>query len=226
MRRDHHVCPRLCILSSAADRRTGSAARVARDVRLARTRRCWRSDDLRSEREGDAAARRKLCRSHTQRREALRSTGRAADQVRIGHQPEGRKGARHHNAADRHGSRRHGDRIGLGLEKGRLNGPKRRNCQNLVRKRTALREMIRCVFCAMMQPVRPGNAVPSGVWGILLMRPWWWACALAAVLTCSGTYLLFDRSLTPDRPLGAIDAPAPLSLMESPDQPLAYKDQA
>jgi hypothetical protein len=58
------------------------------------------------------------------------------------------------------------------------------------------------------------------------MRPWWWACALAAVLTCSGTYLLFDRSLTPDRPLGAIDAPAPPSLIESPDQPLAYKDQA
>jgi hypothetical protein len=58
------------------------------------------------------------------------------------------------------------------------------------------------------------------------MRPWWWACALGAVLTCSATYLLFNQSLMPERPLAASDAPALPSLTQNPDQTFADKYQA
>ena len=43
---------------------------------------------------------RHLCRTHPQGREAGRPAGRAADQVRAGHQPQDRQGARPHHAAD------------------------------------------------------------------------------------------------------------------------------
>jgi hypothetical protein len=58
------------------------------------------------------------------------------------------------------------------------------------------------------------------------MRLWWWAYALVPVLTFSITYLLFDRSLTPDRPLAVIAAPAQPSLTQISEQPVTDKDQA
>jgi hypothetical protein len=59
-----------------------------------------------------------------------------------------------------------------------------------------------------------------------MMRPWWWACALAAVLTCSVTYLLLNQSFIPDRPLVASDESVRPSLDQNPDRPVADKDQA
>ena len=58
------------------------------------------------------------------------------------------------------------------------------------------------------------------------MRSWWWAYALVPVLTFSVTYLLFDRSSTPDRPLAASDASLRLSLTQTSDRPVADKDGA
>src|SRR5438045_2517282 len=58
------------------------------------------------------------------------------------------------------------------------------------------------------------------------MRPWWWAGALGAVLTCSVTYLLFNQTLVPDRPLAASDVSARPSVIQTPDQPVTGKDEA
>ena len=52
-----------------------------------------------------------LCRSHSQRREAGRSAGAGADQVRAGDQPQDRQGARPRRAGDRARPRRRGDRV-------------------------------------------------------------------------------------------------------------------
>ena len=58
------------------------------------------------------------------------------------------------------------------------------------------------------------------------MRSWWWAYALVLVLTFSATYLLFDRSLPPDRPLAVSDVAAQPSLTENLDPPATDKDEA
>ena len=55
--------------------------------------------------------RRRLRRSHPQGREARRPAGAGADQVRTGHQPQDRQGARPRGAADAARPRRRGDRI-------------------------------------------------------------------------------------------------------------------
>ena len=49
---------------------------------------------------GSVPARRRICRQNFARRQPRRLTSRAADQVRVGHQPQDRKGARPHRAAD------------------------------------------------------------------------------------------------------------------------------
>ena len=56
-------------------------------------------------------ARRRLCRSHPEGREAGRPSGAGADQVRAGHQPQDRQGARPRSAADAARPRRRGDRM-------------------------------------------------------------------------------------------------------------------
>jgi hypothetical protein len=58
------------------------------------------------------------------------------------------------------------------------------------------------------------------------MRLWWWAYALVPVLTFSVTYLLFDRSLPPDRPLIVSDESARPSLTQISEPPVTHKDQA
>ena len=58
------------------------------------------------------------------------------------------------------------------------------------------------------------------------MRSWWWAYALVPVLTFSVTYLLFDQTSVPDRPLAASDASARPSLIEASGRPVADKDEA
>lgn len=62
--------------------------------------------------------------------------------------------------------------------------------------------------------------------GDLLMRRWWWACALGAVLTCSVSYLLFNESVLPGGPLIAADESARPSFAQDADQPVPDKDQA
>jgi len=58
------------------------------------------------------------------------------------------------------------------------------------------------------------------------MRPWWWACILAAAVTCSVTYLLFNQPPMPDRPPGTSDESEQLSLDQNPGRPVTDKDQA
>ena len=57
------------------------------------------------------SSRRLLCRSHSARREAGRSAGAAADQIRAGHQPEDRQSSRPRRPTDAARSRRRGDRV-------------------------------------------------------------------------------------------------------------------
>ena len=59
----------------------------------------------------DVPARRRLCGRILKRRETGRPAGRAADQVRAGHQPQDRQGARSRSAADAARPRRRGDRM-------------------------------------------------------------------------------------------------------------------
>jgi ABC transporter substrate binding protein len=60
-------------------------------------------------------ARGRLRRSHPQGREAGRAAGAGADQVRAGHQPQDRQGARARRATDRARARRRGDRINYNM---------------------------------------------------------------------------------------------------------------
>ena len=67
--------------------------RRARDICVARLRRSRRADELRNQRDGCLSSGRRLYRPNPQGREARRPAGRAADQVRTGHQrsrPPGR----------------------------------------------------------------------------------------------------------------------------------------
>ena len=72
----------------------GARRATADDVRVSGVRRSGRSDVLWTELPGPVPARRRLCRQDSARGEAGRHAGRAADQVRSGHQPEHRQGAR------------------------------------------------------------------------------------------------------------------------------------
>ena len=59
----------------------------------------------------DVSPSRRICWTNSQGRESGGSAGRAADQVRVGDQPQDREGARPHRAAHAASSRRRGDRI-------------------------------------------------------------------------------------------------------------------
>jgi putative tryptophan/tyrosine transport system substrate-binding protein len=71
------------------------------------------SNHLRTGFPGLVPARCRLCRSHSQGREARRPAGAGADQVRACHQSDDRKGARPRCAADAARPRRRGDRIAV-----------------------------------------------------------------------------------------------------------------
>src|SRR5262245_49863293 len=76
-------------------------------------RRRRRSDELRGEHSGSLPPGRHLCRAHSQRHQAGRSAGPAADQIRAGDQPQDRQDAWSHRAAYAARPCRRGDRISL-----------------------------------------------------------------------------------------------------------------
>jgi putative ABC transport system substrate-binding protein len=69
----------------------------------------WRPHQLRNQPARRLPPYGRLCRSHSQGREAGRSAGPATDQVRACHQSQDRYGARPHGAADHANDRRRGD---------------------------------------------------------------------------------------------------------------------
>ena len=85
--------------------------RIPDELRSARIGRSRRSVQLRNQLCGRASSRRRLCRPDSQGRETRRSAGRTTNQVRAGHQPEDRQGARPRHSADAARARRRGDRI-------------------------------------------------------------------------------------------------------------------
>ena len=72
----------------------GARRATADDVRLSGVRRSGRSDVLWTKLPGPVPARRRICRQDSARGEAGRHPGRAADQIRSGHQSDDRQGAR------------------------------------------------------------------------------------------------------------------------------------
>ena len=81
--------------SSRADRRARGAISLARRLSLSLLRHRRRPDLLRARSGRPVPPRGRLRRSHPQGREAGRPAGAGADQVRAGHQPQDRQGARH-----------------------------------------------------------------------------------------------------------------------------------
>ncbi|HKS87950.1 MAG TPA: ABC transporter substrate-binding protein [Stellaceae bacterium] len=80
-------------------------------LRIQGIRRSRRLDVLRTEHSGFVSAHRRVRRQNTQWRQARRPSGRAADEVRAGDQPEDRQGARPHRAAIPPRPRRRGHRM-------------------------------------------------------------------------------------------------------------------
>jgi hypothetical protein len=58
------------------------------------------------------------------------------------------------------------------------------------------------------------------------MRTSWWACAVVGVLTCSVAYHHFNQPPVPTETLGVSEPSERHPLDPTPEQPLAYKDQA
>ncbi len=71
----------------------------------------WRLDELFSQLCGLVPAGRRLCRPHSQGRQARRPAGAATDQIRAGHQSQDRQGDRPYDSADSSRARRRGDRM-------------------------------------------------------------------------------------------------------------------
>ena len=92
-------------------RELGGAPCAADDVRLARHLRSRRTDELRKQYCGLVSAGGRLCRPHSQGRQAGRLAGRAVRQVRAGHQRANRAHPRHRNSIDAARPRRRGDRM-------------------------------------------------------------------------------------------------------------------
>jgi ABC-type uncharacterized transport system substrate-binding protein len=86
----------------------GGAPCAADDVRLARHLRGRRTDELRKQYCGRVSAGGRLCRPHSQGRQARRPSGRAVRQVRAGHQRANRAHTGHRNSADAPRPRRRG----------------------------------------------------------------------------------------------------------------------
>src|SRR5262245_31580977 len=92
-------------------RQASSAVPAARRLPLSVLCRCWRSDVIWAEPARRLSPLGLLCRPHPQGREAGRSSGAGADQVRAGDQPQDRKVARPRSTADAARARRRGDRV-------------------------------------------------------------------------------------------------------------------
>jgi putative tryptophan/tyrosine transport system substrate-binding protein len=75
----------------------------------------WRAHLLRCEHPRDLSSGWILCGPRSRRSQACRPAGRAANQVRVDHQPQDCKGARPQRASDAARQRRRGDRIGTQL---------------------------------------------------------------------------------------------------------------
>src|SRR5215217_3680872 len=89
----------------------GGPAQAARPLFPNSVRRRRRPALLWTQHHRAMAARRRLCRSYSQRRKACRSAGAGADQVRAGDQSQDRKGARPRHSRDRARARRRGNRM-------------------------------------------------------------------------------------------------------------------
>jgi putative ABC transport system substrate-binding protein len=89
----------------------GGGRATADDLRSTGVRRCGRPDILWTELPGPVPARCWLRRQDSARGEACGPPGRAADQIRPGHQPDNRQGARPHRAANTARPRRRGHRM-------------------------------------------------------------------------------------------------------------------
>ena len=87
-RRDDRDRERVSNLSSRSDYQLAGSVSTASGPRSARLRRSWRFDFLWRLALGAVPASGELCQSHLQGREASRSVGASADQVRAGSQPQ------------------------------------------------------------------------------------------------------------------------------------------
>src|SRR5262249_35634978 len=96
---------------SRSDRHVGGAASIARRLFLPAVHHRWRPRFLRPRFGRPVPPRGELRRSHPQGREAGRPPGAGADQVRAGHQPQDRGGARPQRAGHAARPRRRGDRM-------------------------------------------------------------------------------------------------------------------
>src|SRR5262245_54184413 len=94
-----------------AHQHLGPARAPAGDARLSGVHRSGGPNVVRTELPGFVPAHRRLCRQDSTRGEARRPSGRAADQVRSGHQPYDRQGARARSTSDVARPRRRGDRM-------------------------------------------------------------------------------------------------------------------
>src|SRR5262249_3004865 len=98
-------------LPTGTDCRAGGPIQDPRDLQLARSGRCRRPDELRAQHYRCIPSSRHLCRTHPERREAGRSAGYAADEVRTGDQSHDCKGAWPRNSRQVAGTGRRGDRM-------------------------------------------------------------------------------------------------------------------
>src|SRR5262249_51101308 len=99
------------VCAPEADHHVGGPAPIACGLPPAPIHRQRRLDFLRDGFDRSVSPRRRLCRSHPQRREAGRPTGAGADQVRAGDQSQDREGARPRSATNAARARRRGDRM-------------------------------------------------------------------------------------------------------------------
>src|SRR5262249_36471748 len=107
----HHGREHIRGASGTRDRARGSL-QIAGDVLLFdERRRRWWPDGVRRELSRSDSARRELRRPNIEGRQGFQSSGRAADQVRVQHQPEDREDARLDNSARRACHRGQGDRM-------------------------------------------------------------------------------------------------------------------
>src|SRR5262249_19999537 len=96
---------------SRTDQRAHGPPPAAHGLSVPLLRRKWRPRRLWTRYHKSVPARGRLCRSHPQGREARRSAGAGADQVRIGRQSQDRQGPRARNSVIGPRPRRRGDRM-------------------------------------------------------------------------------------------------------------------
>src|SRR5262249_25546360 len=96
---------------SKLDHAIGGGSWAARNLRLEGVHRRRRADRVWAALPRPLSSRRRLRRQNSSRRQSLQSSGRATDEIRADHQPQGHKGHRAPGADDIDGSRRRGDRV-------------------------------------------------------------------------------------------------------------------